>query len=856
MGVLRWSRAHRTLTAFAAGGLLTLLVLAAIGYFILSDQRRSARVLAAALSQALARDVRIERVTDLGTGRVVMRGVHLPRDGGWPAEVVAERVEATGPLVAAARGDPAPVRLVVTRPTVVVGGGADAGLAVVDSLRQGLESFLNGSILLDVTLTGGTARHGAGATEFDLTLRKGKAEATAELTLRPARGAPLALALQGRVDGPTTRLALTGRGGLASVAGWLPPPSAPLMTAQALDLSLEVDARPGQALAATGTLRIGDVLAAAGTATLANGTLEVALPRAVVDLAFAAGVTGVAWRPAGRAELTDLAASWRPEAGGRPVVRTGVRLPTVRLPAAALGTEVDAEEVDGRLALEPAGAGSVLSGHARATRVRGVGLEAAPAETRYRVTLDGAGAVSRADLTSLVARLEGAAVQGILGYDGRARRVEARLGGEDVDASALVRRLAPGWLAPEDRLRLSGLRVTLTGVNPSTLDGGEARLEARGLRVVRKDGEVSAGRTTARVELTPRGVLLALDAERTVGSLPAFTGMVSQLGGSAELARGSDGGLTPAHAALTARDRQGQELIVASLRRGAAPGRFLLAARAPALERLDGLWPAVTRQVNGSARLDVELAGPGWETADGRLALRVPAAEVAGGKVAVRDLEADVPILRGTEAPREPPWGTLAIGELIAYGVVARDVTTPARIFKDRLSLNDLTYALYAGEGKGWTEIELQAAGLAARGSVIGERVRIEEFISAYGIRGGTMTGLMRYKVDYEYRAGHLGLNGRFEVPDGGTVNIELLDRLLSYAQADPSGIVREALHNLRAFDYKSAEAEVRSAGDDLRVSLSLRGRERLWILPPKVREINIRNMPLSFLARQFPGAK
>ncbi|MGH7265739.1 MAG: hypothetical protein ACREMB_12940, partial [Candidatus Rokuibacteriota bacterium] len=200
------------------------------------------------------------------------------------------------------------------------------------------------------------------------------------------------------------------------------------------------------------------------------------------------------------------------------------------------------------------------------------------------------------------------------------------------------------------------------------------------------------------------------------------------------------------------------------------------------------------------------------------------------------------------------PWGTLAVGELIAYGIVARDATTPARVFQDRLSLNDLTYALYSGDGKGWMELELAATGPAARGSLTGERVRMEEFISAYGIRGGTMTGLVRYKLDFEYRAGRLALNGRFEVPDGGTVNIELLNRLLDYAGADRTGIVRQALQNLQAFEYKSAEAEARSVADDVRVSVALAGRERLWILPPKVREINIRNMPLSFVAKQFPG--
>jgi hypothetical protein len=131
--------------------------------------------------------------------------------------------------------------------------------------------------------------------------------------------------------------------------------------------------------------------------------------------------------------------------------------------------------------------------------------------------------------------------------------------------------------------------------------------------------------------------------------------------------------------------------------------------------------------------------------------------------------------------------------------------------------------------------------------------VRIEEFMAAYGIHGGTMTGLLRY--DLKMKVGdRLAAEGQFLVPEGGTVTIELLDRLLKYADADPTGVVKQALGNLRAFDYKSAEASVRTASDGLRVSLSLQGRERFGIFPPRVKEINVHDMPIGFLARQFPG--
>ena len=64
-----------------------------------------------------------------------------------------------------------------------------------------------------------------------------------------------------------------------------------------------------------------------------------------------------------------------------------------------------------------------------------------------------------------------------------------------------------------------------------------------------------------------------------------------------------------------------------------------------------------------------------------------------------------------------------------------------------------------------------------------------------------------------------------------------------------------KALENLKVFDYKSALAEVRTGPDDVRVTMSLKGRERFGIFPSRVPEINVLNLPLGFLARQFPGS-
>ncbi|MBI2467503.1 MAG: hypothetical protein HYV62_06765, partial [Candidatus Rokubacteria bacterium] len=808
MALSRWLRTHRALAAFAAGVLLTLVALAAVGYFVLADQRRAARVLGLALSRALAREVRIDRVTALGTDRVVMRGVRLPRAAGWPAEVTVAEIEATGPLLAVARGDRAPLRLVVTRPRLdLPEGGAVAGLGLLEGLRDALVGTLAAPLVLDVALTGGVARRAGGDLGFDLVLRKARGEGRVELTLRDGRGAPLLVTANAWLDGETGRLALAGRGGLGALEAWLGDGRAPGGPDGALDVRLDAELPRAEPARVRGSLAVGDLFGAEGEARYGDGVLHVALSRVTADLAAVAGLAGFGWRPTGRAELADVALTWRRDGGALPRAGAAVRVAALGLPAAAVGADVAAERVEGRIELEPAASGALVRGALRAARVRVGTLEITPGEARYRVSLDARGGLARAELEELAARVEGAALRGTVAYDGGAGRVEARLGGDEVEAAGLVRWLLPGWLGPVDRLRLTGARLVTSGLDARTLRAGRVALEARAFLYRRPDGDLAADQTALRADLGAGGITLAFDAEALAADLPAFRGVVPRFGSALELSRRGDGSLEPARGGLTARDRAGRELLEVRLGSGSAPGRLQLAARLPDLARLDGWWPRIPRELTGSAALDVELREPGFGSADGRLALQILSAELAGGKVSLRDLVAELPVRRGAEVVGDPPWGKVEVAELIAYGVVARDVTTPARVWNDRLALNDLAYALHSGGGKGWAELELEAAGPFLRGSLSGTRVRIEEFISAYGIRGGTMTGLLNYNLDFQYRGGRLGVNGRFEVPKGGTVNIEILNRLLAYAESDLTGILRETLQNLRAFEYKSAEA-------------------------------------------------
>ena len=280
-----------------------------------------------------------------------------------------------------------------------------------------------------------------------------------------------------------------------------------------------------------------------------------------------------------------------------------------------------------------------------------------------------------------------------------------------------------------------------------------------------------------------------------------------------------------------------------------------MTVRIPALERLGRLWPDVARKVTGEAELTARASGAGFQDVDGRLRLRIPEAEALDGRVLARDVVADVPFRRGRGAAPAPP-GDVEVSELLAYGVLVRDIRAAAHLAGDRLALDRLAYTLYDGAGGGAVEADLAAAdGPRVVAHLSGERVRIEEFMSSYGVRGGTMTGLLRYDLQARSAGSGVALDGWLDVPQGGAVNIELLTRLLSYAGSDPTGVVKSALENLRNFEYKDARVDVRTPADgDPRLDLGLRGRERFGIFPPRVKEINVRSLPLSFLTRQLTG--
>jgi hypothetical protein len=594
-----------------------------------------------------------------------------------------------------------------------------------------------------------------------------------------------------------------------------------------------------------------------GTLSFQGKLLRFTELRGTLDLGFAGSTAGLAGPVKGRAELSDGEVTWAPERGGWPDARATLHLLDATLPASTAGVDVLVRGVEARLTLEPREGGASAGGELRGERIEVAGLELARVATPLRADLGAGGSISRVELTGLTAQVHGMPIRGTAAYDVARGRADARVEASTARLDTLVRRLGADWLGPSDQLSAGSIRVLVTTLDPRGLSEGKIDAEVRGLALRQPGGQAEVDRASLRATARSGGAAISFQAERARGTLPHFEGLLPRVEGSADIER--DGARARvARARVATRDGEGREMLQADLAQqgggGAKPVR--LTVRVPALERLGPLWPSVPRQVTGSATVELEASDLTFDAYEGRLGLQVAAADLLGGRLSLRDASADVPVRRGT-VPRAAGaglGGPLRVGELVGYGVVLYDLTARARAIDQRLTLADLRYGLYSGEGRGTIELELAADGPAAAARLTGGGVRIEEFIGAYGIRGGTMTGLLRYDLDVRYRGGRLGADGRFGVPEGGTVTIELLDRLLAHAEADPTGVVKRALGNLRAFDYRTGEVTVRTTPVGIRVSVHLQGRKWLGIVPPRVDAINVLDMPLGFLARQFPG--
>lgn len=847
-----WVRRHRVLVAFGAGVLVTLAVLGAALYALLADQRRTGRLLAAALSRVLARDLVIERVTALAPSRVVLRGVRVERARGWPADARVDEVEATGPLLAAARGEAAPVRLVLSGVSVTLPQRPAEAWSVA-ALRDSLIEALRIPLHLDVAVQGGRARRGDLGASFELHLQKGDRAARAEVTLRGegAEGPPVTLTADARLAGEAARVRVRGRGPAEALRPWLPAAATPPAGGRALALDADVSLGPGDALEARSRLELDGLLGASGEARVRDGVVRLRVPEVAADLGLLRELAGWPGAAGGQLRLREVTLAWRPDTEPAPTADARVEVTDLSASGLAAGRPVAAGRVEGWVRVRPAAAGARVEGEVRAEGVASGDLRVDAVDAGYRVELGPGWRPVRAAVERLEARLAGARLVADAVYEPGDDRLDATLSGRELDAAELLRRVAPDQLRPGGGLRVGSLRIALHGVALRGLDRGSVEVELRDVQLARGELRAVLERLTGRARLAAgragahlEGTGLHLAGAGVEARLPVLDARAT--------VRGLPGAPSVEDAFLEARDAGGRPVLRAEVRPGARAGWSGVQVEAPELERLQELLGAGRIRLRGSARADLEVRG--LAEAEGTVRLQVGEAEVLEGRLALRDLTVELPVRRSGLLEGPPPWGSIEIGEAIAYRVVVRDLSTPARLWRDRLSLNDLRYTLYSGEGGGWGEVEWEAGGLHVRGQLTGEGVRIEEFIAAYGIRGGTMTGLLRYELDYRYRSGQLALRGRFEVPQGGTVNIELLNRVLAWAEADPTGLLRRAVENLRVFGYRTAAAEVTSVAGDVRVNVALEGRRILGIFPGRVPAIRISNLPLSFLARQFPG--
>ena len=402
-------------------------------YLFVADQRRTARLTAAALSRVLGREVEIARVPQLSPGRVVLEGLRLPAGGGWPAEIRAQSVEATGSLVAAATGERGPVTVVIRKPTITLGtGGAGGPGGGLEGLGDTLAALLAPDAIIDASLIGGSLEQGQARAEFDLAVKKDAEATRADLVVRGGTGPPLTVTALARLDAGAARVEMRGTGSLAPLGPWLAPAGAALLVGPPVDMALVVTlpragsagAPPGAAPAGVdgrGRLALGDLLSLEAEGAYKDGLLRLTIGRLGLDLGLAAAAAELPWRPVGKAELTGATVSWRPGAGGLPAVAGALRVPALALPAGAVGPAVEVTGIEARLDL----VAPALRVEARADRLRVAGVEAA-ALVRGRLTLTAGARPTRVEVDEWQARVPGGTLTGVAAYDVERGRLSGR----------------------------------------------------------------------------------------------------------------------------------------------------------------------------------------------------------------------------------------------------------------------------------------------------------------------------------------------------------------------------------------------------------------------------------------------
>jgi hypothetical protein len=291
----------------------------------------------------------------------------------------------------------------------------------------------------------------------------------------------------------------------------------------------------------------------------------------------------------------------------------------------------------------------------------------------------------------------------------------------------------------------------------------------------------------------------------------------------------------------------GETIVEGTLRSG---GNVELLA--PDLGRLPQLVPNLTYALSGNARVVGRLA---WSPEGapqflGEARLQMPRASVRELGAEIGDVRVSLPISHGTETRPSP--GAVTMESLNIHGVGFRRFRAVAQLRNGLLDLPDATYVHYGGTGRGWVQAELANPDLPIRFRFEGERLDLTRFFEEYGLKAARVSGTARYVVGLIHtRQNGAEAAGRLWVDEpGGVVSIDVLRSLLSHAPEGPMGLVRDTLEGLSEFPYKSLSGEISMAQGETRIDLSLQGRERFGIFPPKIRAINIQNLPLSFVVK------
>jgi hypothetical protein len=421
--------------------------------------------------------------------------------------------------------------------------------------------------------------------------------------------------------------------------------------------------------------------------------------------------------------------------------------------------------------------------------------------------------------------VDGSRLTGDGTYGVDAGELRAKLELEQVAAGPLMRRF--GYALPGLELNARSARLTVSG-----------RAERKDR--ARLEGALALSGVEAPSWLTGPSLELVLRLAGTLGKTEAAFALVELSRG--ELVLSSPKGPI-AHATARSQPRDGA--------RG-GPWPLGLEARLPDLSRLpspEALPLTLGGEASLRGSLDWEASGPRFS---GRLGARVAKGEVdVGGPLLVSHLLVSLPIVLG--GPAEAPAGNVAAESISAYGFVLRRLGSPAQLKGSALSLPEIAYSHYGGSGRGYARLDLGGAvPLTLR--LEGEGVDLATLTTEYGLTLGRITGKVRYLLVLQYSQAH-GVVAGGQVtsePPGGEVNIDALKKLLSYAEADPTGIVKQTLEHLSVFSYESLAGDVRVGPQGARVSLSLEGKKRFGIFPGPVKAINFRGIPLSLLVKTF----